>query len=94
MEDNTNSNKFNRRFFDGYTLNTAEFIYHMPDNPHILQSYIWQDYDLAPKFPVLNKFISFWIEELDGPLHSIVLAEQRIIKPSELHYYSGEYILN
>jgi len=94
MPNHIKPDDFKRRFFDGYNLTTAEFIYHMPDNPHILQSYVWQDYDLAPKFPVLNKFITFWIEELDGPLHSIIMAEQKIIKPSDLHYYSGEYYLN
>lgn len=89
-----NSHDFRHHFFDGYNLTTAEFIYHLPDNPHILQSYIWQDYDLAPKYPVLNKFITFWIEKLDGQLHSIIVAEKKIIKPSDLHYYSGEYYLN
>ena len=94
MKNSADSPVLKRRFFDGYNLTTAEFIYHMPDNPHILQSYIWQDYDLAPKFPVLNKFITFWVEELDGPLHSIIMAEQRIIKAADLNYYAGEYILN
>lgn len=94
MKNSADSPVLKHRFFDGYNLTTAEFIYHMPDNPHILQSYIWQDYDLAPKFPVLNKFITFWVEELDGPLHSIIMAEQRIIKAADLNYYAGEYILN
>ena len=37
----------------GYGLTTAKILYHFPDHPHLLQSFIWQDYDLAPKFPVL-----------------------------------------
>ncbi len=32
----------------GYGLTTAEMIYHMPDHPHVLNSFIWQEYDLAP----------------------------------------------
>jgi uncharacterized protein Usg len=84
---------FEKQFFDGYNLTTAEIIYHMPDRPHILQTYLWQDYDLAPKYPVLTDFLQFWEKELDGPLHSIILAEQRLIKADEFLHYAGEYTL-
>ena len=40
----------------GYGLTTAEFLYHLPDHPHLLQTFVWQQYDLAPKFPVLYRF--------------------------------------
>jgi uncharacterized protein Usg len=52
----------------GYGLTTAEFLYHMPDRPHILQTFLWQHYDIAPRFPALYRFIEFWREKLDGPL--------------------------
>lgn len=78
---------------NGYSLTTAEIIYHMPDRPHILQTYIWQDYDLAPQYPVLNSFLTFWEKELDGPLHSIVLADQQLIKADEFLHYAGEFTL-
>ena len=32
----------------GYSLTTAEILYRLPDHPKLLQSYVWQDYDLAP----------------------------------------------
>ena len=32
-----------------YRLTTAEILYHMPDHPSLLQSYLWQEYDLAPE---------------------------------------------
>lgn len=78
----------------GYNLTTAEIIYHMPDRPHLLQSYIWQDYDISPKFPVLKTFLHFWQTSLDGPLHSIILAEQKLIKADEFLHFSGEYTLH
>jgi uncharacterized protein Usg len=84
---------FEKQLVDGYSLTTAEIIYHMPDMPHLLQSYVWQDYDLAPRYPVLNEFIEFWIKELDGPLHSIILAEHKLISASDLHYYTGEFTI-
>lgn len=78
----------------GYGLTTAEILYHMPDHPHLLQSYVWQDYDLAPQFPVLFKFIDFWRSQLDGPLHSIAYTHRRLIAPNEWRNVSGELALH
>jgi uncharacterized protein Usg len=66
-----------------YRLTTAEILYHMPDHPGILQSYIWQDYDLAPQFPILRKFLDFWSHNLDGKLHSIAVAPRSLIRPPQ-----------
>ena len=57
-----------------HRLTTAEILYHMPDHPALLQSYVWQDYDIAPHFPVLHRFLTFWQKELDGKLHSVRVA--------------------
>ncbi len=70
----------------GYRLTTAEILYHMPDHQAVLQTYLWQELDLAPKFPVLIKFLDFWRENLDGPLHSVRVAASGIITPQELRY--------
>jgi uncharacterized protein Usg len=66
-----------------YRLTTAEILYHMPDHPGLLQSYIWQDYDLAPYFPILRKFLDFWSHNLDGKLHSIAVAPRELIRPPQ-----------
>ena len=69
-----------------YRLTTAEILYHLPDHPHILQSYVWQELDLAPKFPVLHKFLTFWERELDGKLHSVLVAHVGIISPAQIRH--------
>ncbi len=69
---------------NGYRLTTAEILYHMPDHPGLLQSFIWQEYDIAPKLPRFNKFLNFWVREIDGVLHSIVLAERKLITADEI----------
>jgi len=43
----------------GYRLTTAEIVYHLPDHPALLQTFIWQKFDLAPGFPELHKFLDF-----------------------------------
>jgi uncharacterized protein Usg len=83
---------FERRLA-GYRLTTAEILYHRPDHPALLQSYVWQEYDLAPRFPVLNEFLRFWQSELDGKLHSVWVAATGIIAPAELKYFGGEFKL-
>jgi uncharacterized protein Usg len=82
------------RQLQGYGLTTAHILYRMPDHPAILQTYIWQDYDLAPRFPLLNAFLSFWRETLEGPLHSVRVAHARLIKPAEFRNVDGEITIH
>lgn len=69
-----------------YRLTTAEILYHLPDHPDLLQSYVWQDLDLAPHFPVLRKFLEFWRANLDGPLHSVRVGHTQLIKPAQFRF--------
>ena len=64
-------------------LTTAEILYYFPDYPDLLQQYLWQDYDQAPQFPSLKKFLHFWECHLDGRLHSIRIANAGLITPGE-----------
>jgi uncharacterized protein Usg len=51
-----------------------------------LQTYIWQEYDLAPRYPELQKFLAFWEKNLDGPLHSVKVANIPIICPPKARF--------
>ena len=77
----------------GYGLTTAEILYHLPDHPKLLQSYVWQDYDLAPDFPTLRKFLTFWREKLDGALHSVRVGHCGLIRPAEIKCLDAEFRL-
>jgi uncharacterized protein Usg len=79
---------------NGYGLTTAHIFYRRPDHPWLLQSYVWQDYDLCPKFPGLQRFLDFWRSSLEGPLHSVTVAHARLIRPAELRTIDGEFRLN
>ncbi|WP_297299026.1 usg protein [uncultured Methylovirgula sp.] len=78
----------------GYGLTTAEILYRMPDHPLVLQSFLWQDYDLAPEFPTLMKFLTFWREKLDGPLYSVRIGHSTLIKPAEIRSFGPEFRLH
>ena len=77
----------------GFRLTTAEILYHLPDYPRLLQSYIWQEYDRAPEFPRLHKFLGFWEDNLDGKLHSVKVAHLEIVSPAELEYVKQHFYL-
>jgi uncharacterized protein Usg len=79
---------------NGYGLTTAHIFYRRPDHPWLLQSYIWQNYDLCPKFPELQRFLEFWKKSLEGPLHSVMVAHARLVGPTELRAIDGEFRLN
>jgi uncharacterized protein Usg len=79
---------------NNYRLTTAEILYHMPDHPVFLQSYVWQELDIAPRFPELKKFLRFWEENLDGKLHTVKVANQTLISPGELKHYDHELFLH
>ena len=78
----------------GYGLTTAEILYRRPDHRWLLQSYVWQDYDLFPNFPALKDFLTFWQAKLEGPLFSVTVAHSRLIKPAELKAVDGEFRLH
>ena len=78
----------------GYSLTTAEILYRLSDHPSLLQSFIWQEFDMAPKFPVLNKFLHFWEHNIEGRLHSVRIAARGLISPAELKLAGGEFTLH
>ena len=79
---------------NGYGLTTAQILYRRPDHPWLLQTYIWQDYDLCPDFPMLQRFLAFWQKTLEGPLHSVTVAHSRLIKPAEIRPIDGVFRLH
>ena len=77
-----------------YGLTTANILYRLPDHPALLQTYVWQAYDLAPRFPALRKFLDFWQQKLDGPLHSVTVAHKHLVSAHEVRTAAMELRLN
>ena len=59
---------------ENYRLTTAEILYRLPDHPALLQTYLWQEFDHIPTFPVLKRFLKFWQRELEGKLYRVRIA--------------------
>src|SRR6202023_1058599 len=83
-----------RKQVDGYGLTTANILYRRPDHPWLLQSYVWQNYDLYPDFPELQSFLEFWQKSLEGVLHSVTVAHSQLIKTVEIKTVDGIFRLH
>jgi uncharacterized protein Usg len=75
----------------GFSLTTAEILYRLPDHPSLLQSFIWQEYDVHPRFPRLKSFLDFWSANLEGKLYRVTVAHKKLISPAELRLVGSEY---
>jgi uncharacterized protein Usg len=69
----------------GWRLATAEVLYYMPDHPTLLQSFVWQTLDLAPRYPRIHQFLNFWRQEIDAVIHSVTLASGETIAPARVN---------
>lgn len=83
-----------RKQLEGYGLATVEIHYYLPDHPSLLQMFLWQQYDIAPRFPELHRFLDHWRREIDAALHSIRVAHQHLIGPSEWRAVDGVITIN
>jgi len=67
-----------------WSLTTAEILYRLPDHPSLLQTFLWQEFDVHPKFPRLHRFLDFWESELDGKLFKVTIAHHLLLSPHEI----------
>lgn len=78
----------------GYGLSTIEIHYFMPDHPRLLQLFVLQQYDVAPRFPVLRDYLDFWRRDIEAVLHSVRVAHQHLIGPAEWRAVDGVISIN
>ena len=77
-----------------YKLTTAEILYHLPDYPQLLQSFVWQRMDTAPDYPKLHAFLNFWDRHLDGAIHSVRVAGRDIVGPPSVRGVDRTFVLH
>ncbi|MDX2200389.1 MAG: Usg family protein [Phycisphaerae bacterium] len=83
-----------QRQLEGWRLTTAEVLYYMPDHPKLLQSFVWQTLDLAPRYPRIRKFLDFWKAEIEAVIHSVRLASGEELAPSRVRAATSWATLN
>jgi len=93
MGDSTSDGDFVRQI-EGYGLSTVQIHYFMPDHPSLLQLFVLQQYDLAPTFPELDRFLGYWRAEIEAVLHSVRVAHKHLIGPAEWRAVDGVISIN
>ena len=78
----------------GARLVTAEVLYWMPDHPRLLQSFLWQTLDLAPRYPRLVRFLDHWRREVDAAIHSVMISQGGDLGPPKLVSAEAMFRLN
>ena len=72
-----------KQLLDGSLLTTLEILYSMPDYPRVLQTFLWQEYDIPPDFPRIMRFLEFWSHHIDGKLHSLqIVTAGHLVTPN------------
>ena len=82
------------RQIEGYGHSTVQIHYFMPDHPAWLQAFVMQQYDLAPRFPELDRFLAYWRREIEAVLHSVQVAHKHLIGPAEWRAVDGVITIN
>jgi uncharacterized protein Usg len=82
------------RQLDGYGLTTVQIHYYMPDHHSLLQLFVMQQYDVAPKFPELDRFLYYWGREIEAVLHSVRIAHKHLLGPAEWRAVDGVITIN
>lgn len=78
----------------GYGLSTVQIHYYLPDHPSLLHMFVMQQYDIAPAFPRLDRFLDHWRREIEAALHSVRVAHQHLIGPAEWRAVDGVITIN
>ena len=82
------------RQIEGYGLSTVQIHYFMPDHPALLQAFVMQQYDLAPRVPELDRVLAYWRREIEAVLHSVQVAHKHLIGPAEWRAVDGVITIN
>ena len=78
----------------GYGLSTVQVHYYLPDHPSLLLLFVMQQYDVAPSFPELDRFLDYWRREIEAVLHSVRVAHKHLIGPAEWRAVDGVITIN
>lgn len=69
---------------NGWRLTTTQVLYYMPDHPKLLQSFVWQTLDLAPRYPRVRQFLEHWRREIEAVIHSVQIASGEQLAPARV----------
>ena len=77
---------FNKMFTKGFSLVTVNVIYFLPDQPSLINEFLWQTLDLKPKYPRIERFLDFWTREIEAEIKEVHLADSDSFLPRSFRH--------
>ncbi|MGD8327079.1 MAG: protein usg [Sphingomonadales bacterium] len=78
----------------GYRLCKARIIYRNPDDPKLLETYLWQELDHAPDYPVLKSFLRAWSAYCTSDIESVEVHQCKEVTPEDLEKASISLLIH
>ena len=74
---------------DKWELTTIQVYYYIPDYEHIVNLFMFQDDDVPPKYPRMQRFVKYWEENLIAKIESIKIssANQSDVKRVDKYFH-------
>lgn len=69
-----------------YRLVRAKIAYQENDRPHLQRNIEWEDYDLAPDYPELKRFLEVFSNHLDGAIDVVRVYDTNYARPLDRIY--------
>lgn len=74
-------------------LVTTEILYHMPDYPKVLNTFVWQTYDFPPSLPRVQAFIHHWQTKIDAQIAQVRIVCASLLQPCDLRHINGIWLI-
>lgn len=62
-------------FLRGYSLVMVNVLYWMPDHRNLLNEFSWQTFDLRPRYPRVERFLSHWEREIEARIKEVRICD-------------------
>ena len=76
---------------DKWELTTIHVYYWMPDYLHILNLFSFQDDDIPPEYPRMQRFVKYWEENIEAKIKEIQIGS---INQSEIRLIDKYFHIN
>jgi uncharacterized protein Usg len=66
-------------------LVTVKILYHLPDHRSLLNEFVWQTQDVAPRYPRIGQFLEHWRQEIEAVIREVLVGHAGPLAPARLH---------
>jgi uncharacterized protein Usg len=65
-------------------LVTVLILYHLPDHRSLLNEFVWQTQDVAPRYPRVGAFLDHWRREIEAVIREVLVGHAEPLQPARI----------